>query len=246
MSYLVTSTRYEIKLPCDPPYFDEIESWVRLHPAQWRVAYPPREINNIYFDSADYQGLDANLGGIAERAKLRLRWYGPDKTAVAPYPDPAAAGVWHRPQLELKCKDGMAGWKEINRLDRDFRLDLTRVTWPEARRALRAALASQARLWLITYTFPALINRYRRAYYVTPDEVVRLTIDTALQAYDQRFSARPNLTRPAPIDAQAVIELKAATTPEGARRLSRALADFPVRAYRFSKYVQGMLAAIDV
>ena len=246
MSYRVTSTRYEIKLPCDPLHFDEIEAWVRLHPAQWRVAYPPREINNIYFDSADYQGLDANLGGIAERAKLRLRWYGPDKTAVAPYSDPAEAWLWHLPQLELKCKDGMAGWKEINRMDRSFMLDLTRVTWPEARRRLRAALAPQAQIWLTTYTFPALINRYRRAYYVTPDEVVRLTIDTALRAYDQRFSARPNLTRPAPIDAQAVIELKAATNPEGARRLSQALADFPVRAYRFSKYVQGMLASVDM
>ncbi len=246
MDYRITSTRYEIKLPCDPPHFDEIESWVRLHPAQWRVAYPPREINNIYFDSADYQDLDANLGGFAERVKLRLRWYGPDKTAVASYPDPKATGVWHRPQLELKCKDGMAGWKGINRLDQNFRLDLTRVTWPVARRALRAALAPQARLWLDDSPFPALINRYHRAYYVTPDEVARLTIDTALQAYGQRFSARPNVTRPAPIEAQAVIELKAAATPEGVRRLSQALADFPVRVYRFSKYVQGMLAAIDV
>jgi hypothetical protein len=148
------------------------------------VAYPPRQVNNVYFDTATFTGLNANVDGVGDRAKLRLRWYGDEVTRIADA------------HLELKRKQGMAGWKESAAITGDF--NLTALTWPAFTSALRRADAPEARRWLERFTIPALINAYHRAYYATPDGVLRLTVDTDLHAYDQRASNCPNLRRPAP------------------------------------------------
>jgi hypothetical protein len=93
------------------------------------------------------------------------------------------------------------------------------------------------------FAYPVLINHYQRAYYATLDQTVRLTVDSELRCYDQRFSAHPNLRRPSPIADRVVIELKAER--QHYPRLVNLLAHFPIRTDRFSKYVQGMLAAPD-
>ena len=223
--------RYEFKIPCPPTLLPEVEAWVRLHPAHWRVAYPPRQVNNVYFDTADYQGLNGNLSGVGTRGKLRLRWYGSCLDTVA--------GA----RLELKYREGAVGWKGIWPLD--ITLDLECKSWPEVCQSIRGAADARASSWLAQFAYPALINHYQRAYHVTTDQKVRLTIDTRLRAYDQRFSGRPNLCRPAVIADRVVIELKAPTDRLSYQRLVEALAHFPFRPDRHSKYVRGMLAAPD-
>lgn len=204
---------------------------MRLHPAHWRVAYPPRRVNNVYFDTADCQSLNENLGGAGTRAKLRLRWYGDCLDVVA--------GA----RLELKYKEGAVGWKQVWPLDATF--DLAHQSWPEVYRTLREAVDVRAGPWLAQLAYPVLINHYRRAYYVTTDQQVRLTVDTRLRAYNQRFSDRPNLRRPAAIADRVVVELKAPADRLLYQRLAEALDHFPLRPDRYSKYVQGMLAAPD-
>jgi len=228
---ILSLRRYEFKIPCDPLLLPEIETWVRLHPAPWRVSYPPRQVNNIYFDSPDLRDLNANLSGVGEREKLRLRWYGPDITRVS--------GA----QLELKCKEGLVGWKEMASFD--GALDLSGALWPTLLTTLRAGLESRARLFLERRVGPVLINTYQRAYYETPDGVLRLTLDTQVCAYEQRASLAPNLKRRSLLPQQMVIEIKGPVDFESGQRLSRVLAAFPVRIERFSKYLHGMLAASD-
>jgi len=223
-----SSLRYEVKIPLPAYWQAEVETWVRLHPAQWRVTYPPRQVNNVYFDTAYYEGLNANLSGVGERDKLRLRWYGTDAVHIA-------GG-----NLECKRKRGMVGWKEIGAVTGIF--DLEAVTWPAFMHALRAAVTPAMLPWLDVFAIPTLINHYWRVYYATPDGTLRLTIDTALCAYDQRATVRPNLTRPAFVGAPLVVELKAPPDDADYRRLSEALAGFPAPVDRFSKYVQGMMA----
>ena len=123
----MTPPRYEVKIPLPAHWLADVETWVRLHPAQWRVTYPPRQVNNIYFDTARYDGLNANLSGAGEREKLRLRWYGLDTTLVV-------GG-----NLERKRKQGMAGWKEIVPVEGEF--DLAGTTWRALTRDLRTAVA---------------------------------------------------------------------------------------------------------
>ncbi|MGC9394866.1 MAG: polyphosphate polymerase domain-containing protein [Anaerolineae bacterium] len=224
----LTPPRYEVKIPLPAHWLADVKAWVWLHPAQWRVTYPPRQVNNVYFDTGRYDSLNANLSGISEREKLRLRWYGRDTGRVV-------GG-----NLERKRKQGMAGWKEIVPVEGEF--DLARMTWRAMTRNLRAAAVPEAHQWLDVFAVPTLINHYWRAYYATPDEAIRLTIDTALRAYDQRAVACPNLTRRAHMATSIVVELKAAPDDTDYRRLSDALAGFPVPVDRFSKYVQGIMA----
>jgi hypothetical protein len=223
------SLRYEIKIPCEVHLLPQIQAWVRLHPAHWRVAYPPRQVNNIYFDSADFQSFNENLDGEGERGKLRLRWYGPILETVA-------GAHW-----ELKYKEGATGWKASSPFGAT--LDLRQLSWAEVLQALREAADARTGLWLAQLACPVLINCYQRDYYVTSDNAVRLTFDTDPRAYDQRFTDRPNLRRPAPIADHIVIELKAAIDCQP--QLSEVLANFPARPDRHSKYIQGMLAAPD-
>jgi hypothetical protein len=226
--YWRTDPRYEIKMHLDARPLSEVQAWVRVHPAHLHREHPVRQVNNVYFDTYEYQGLNANLSGVAERAKLRLRWYGLD------------AGPITGARLELKRKQGKVGWKEISAVEGD--LDLGSA-WSALCCELRGRIAPQARLWLDRFAYPVLLNRYRRAYYVTADGIVRLTLDDDLRAYDQRLSPRPNLTHVAPRRPSVTVELKAATDPDAVRRLSDVLAHFPARVGRFSKYVQGMLTA---
>lgn len=220
--------RYEVKIPLPAHWLADVDMWVRMHPAQWRITYPPRQVNNIYFDTARYDGLNANLSGVGEREKLRLRWYGLDTARIV-------GG-----NLERKRKQGMAGWKEIVPVAGEFALAGT--MWRDLKTSLRSVVATAAAQWLDVFAVPTLINHYRRAYYATPDDAIRLTIDTALYAYDQRAVASPNLTRRAHMDAVIVVELKADPQDADYLRLSDALASFPAPVDRFSKYVRGMTA----
>ena len=223
--------RYEFKIPCAASLLPQIEAWVWLHPAHWRVAYPPRQVNSLYFDSFDLQSLNANLSGVGRREKLRLRWYGSDLRCVA--------GA----QLELKCRRGTTGWKEITPFAGT--LDLARGSWSALLATLRDGVDMRARQWLALYTQPVLINVYERAYYETPDGLLRLTLDTQLRAYDQRFAALPNLCQPGLSTGEMVVELKAPVDDAAMQRVSDLLTTFPARAERFSKYLQGLLAAPD-
>ncbi len=223
--------RYEFKIPCDPMLFSEVETWVRLHPAHWRVTYPPRQVNNIYFDSPDLQDMNANLSGVGQREKLRLRWYGPDNTHVS---------VGH---LELKCKEGAVGWKRFAPFIGT--LALAEETWPTLLDTLIAGIAPRPRIWVEQRAGAVLINHYQRAYYETPDGVLRLTLDTHLHAYAQRHALAPNLTRRSMLPEQIIIEIKGPVDAETGRRLAWVLEAFPLRVGRFSKYLYGMLGVAD-
>ena len=224
----ITPHRYEVKIPLPFLLLADVEAWVRVHPSHWRRPYPSRQINNIYFDTPTYAGLNANLAGFGDRAKLRLRWYGDRLACVADA------------YLELKQKRGTIGWKEVIPVDVD--LDLRDTGWRQLTAALEDAAGIMGRHWLSHFPVPVLINCYRRDYYATPDRVVRLTVDRSLRAYGQRATRVPNLTLLAPLADEIVIELKATTDAGALRRLNDALSYFPPSVGRFSKYVQGMLA----
>jgi SPX domain protein involved in polyphosphate accumulation len=228
---LRTAPRVEVKIPISALHVADARAWVRLHPAHWRRSYPPRQVNNLYFDTGSYDGLNGNLAGVGERAKLRLRWYGPCLTSVT------------HGQLELKRKQGSVGWKEIVMVEGTY--DMVATSMPSLLSSLETALHNHAPDWLDAFPVPVLINHYQRAYYETPDGAVRLTLDTELTVYDQRATLHPNLSRRSRLGSVAILELKALMDVEAQRRLSAAVSSFPARVDRFSKYVTGVLSMPD-
>ena len=111
-----TDWRYELKLVCDGRLLSQARSWIRLHPAGLRTAYPPRRVNNLYLDTRNLANFTANTSGLSQREKVRLRWYGDGMTVI-------------RPILERKQKSNMLGRKVQFTLPCD--LDL-RWPWRES------------------------------------------------------------------------------------------------------------------
>ena len=99
LSEPIAGLRYELKLVCEPHRLAQARSWIRLHPARFVVAYPPRRVNSLYLDTPDLSSLGENLAGVSDRQKLRLRWYGDSVRAIEPL-------------LELKQKRNLLGRKK--------------------------------------------------------------------------------------------------------------------------------------
>ncbi len=218
--------RYEMKLVCDAHYLHQVRGWLRVHPAGFQVAYPPRRVNSLYFDTPDLEGVRANLQGLAIRNKLRLRWYGEAWPEV-------------HPVLELKHKDALLGAKL--RFVLSGPIDLSR-SWEDIRATLRAYLPPEGRMLLRKASQPILLNHYQREYYLSLDAAVRLTLDYDQCAYDQRLTPRPNVHAALLLADTVVIEVKADRAQ--ADRVREVIQRFPLPRSRSSKYVNAVLTAL--
>ena len=217
------SGRYERKFLVRELQLAEIESLVRVHPALFRTAYPPRWVNNIYLDLPGLDNFSANIDGSEHRVKLRIRWYG------------ELFGRAERPSLERKGKHGLLGTKHVAALPpltlqpgfsaRDVEAYLDRADLPSA---LRIEARAQT---------PVLLNRYRRSYFVSADARFRLTIDSQLEFRAVGRLASPHLARD--VDRETVVvELK--YNPEFDLEAARIAGVFPFRLTKSSKYAAGI------
>jgi hypothetical protein len=219
--------RHELKMVTARAMLPRVESWLRRHPDGFYVRYPPREVNNVYFDTPHLHRFVENLGGASERRKVRLRWYGLETSDVA--------GVF-----EIKCKRNKLGWKISQRLERP--LDFEGLPWAELVAGIRAELNQELRLHLDMSGEPVLINRYHREYYLSADGAVRITLDYDLRAYDQRGVAVPNLRFGVPVPDDLVVELKAPY--DQGDRLRWTLESIPLRVTKRSKYALGVASGL--
>ncbi len=203
----------------------EIESWVLNCPSFFRKAYEPRYINNIYLDTTALGNYFQNLAGVANRTKIRVRWYG------------KLFGDVKSPKLEYKIKRGMLGVKEIYPLV-DFRFDRGFGTKDLELVFSRSDLKDRVRKDL-SFVRPFLVNRYHRKYFISANREYRITLDTEMDFYrfasfDNQFLVKSSL----PDDT--VMELKYSGT---IRDLDDSLMNyFPHRVTRMSKYVVGLEA----
>jgi len=219
-------TRYEVKMTCSEIYLPEVRAWLRLHREGFCHSYPERRVNNLYFDTFDFDCLNDNLTGTGNRAKLRLRWYGEDLSHI-------------HGMFELKGKVAQQGWKLIST---PVTLDLSVGSWAELLPQLHAQTEGRFDVWLGALARPVLINHYWREYYESASHEMRVTVDRDQAAYDQVCYPRPNLTAPAYDKHEIVIEVKADGKLH--RRISDLLTTFPLRVGRNSKFANNVLGAL--
>ncbi|MCA9996583.1 MAG: polyphosphate polymerase domain-containing protein [Anaerolineales bacterium] len=220
--------RYELKMAINGRLLPNARNWLRLHPAGFRTAYPTRLVNSLYLDTPHLNALTANIIGVSDRQKLRLRWYGDFQQ------NPVI-----QPVLELKFKHNLVGGKQRFALSEP--LDL-RQPWSIILATLSEQVPSKWRPLLTAASQPTLINQYHRDYFVTPDSQIRATLDYAQKAWDQRLSPRPNWHHPLPSDDLLIIEIKGDVAQ--AERLEAIMAHFPAQRTRNSKYANGLLASL--
>ena len=219
--------RYELKMVYDGLALYEVRRWVKGHSHAFRTAYPPRQVNNIYFDTLDLDCLNDHISGSFERQKLRFRWYGEDLR-------------YAKGHLELKHKTNRIGWKSSQ--DIEPILDLEMTNWMTILRTLRSKANTTFRE-MLSVSHPISISGYQREYYVSADQTTRVTLDYDLFAFDQRLSRRPNLKYKIPMLDQVVIEIK--SNSENSAHLDDVLAEFPLRIVNHSKYLESLGAVLD-
>lgn len=218
-----TTHRYERKFTVFNQPKLGVLAEIKKHPAFFREIYHPRQITNIYLDTKDYQFYQDNQIGIADRKKIRIRWYG------------ASFGRIQQPKLEYKIKVGLTGYKEIYELP-DFELrngfakaDLQTVFD-------KANLPKEVSDELKRLR-PTLLNTYQRTYFQSIDKHFRLTHDEGLTYYQLRPLNNQFLARAKERTLQ-VLELK--YDPVQEQLASQIATLFPYRLDKKSKYVTGV------
>ena len=215
--------RLEIKFVAYETEMPELMRWLRLHPARFDVPYPPRRVNNIYFDGHEYFAYAESLSGASNRTKVRYRWYGQHD-----YPVDGA--------MEIKCKRNRFSWKQ--KFPITLPLSTGGESWRLVRRMMLDQVPSDCTRWMDTYPLPVIINRYYRHYYVTGDGRVRATIDSRQVVFDQRYKPLPNVRHPMPDPGTMVMELKFDRGEQA--YAAQILQGLPLRVSRHSKYMMGV------
>lgn len=218
-----TSFRYERKFFISAFDEYEVENLVRLHPAFFREAFPPRFINNIYLDSKRYDNFFDNIDGVSRRSKVRIRWYGDLSTSI------------DKPALEFKIKDGLFGSKNhfcLVPFTFDNTFDINRL-----RQIISNSQLPPAEKIKLLNLIPTLVNRYRRKYYESIDKRFRITIDSQMSF--RQIDQHGNLFLNNRMDEQSIVlELKYDKIHEhDASTISNF---FPFRMTKSSKYVNGI------
>jgi hypothetical protein len=216
------NARYEIKFVADATRYHELERWILLNPAAFHTSYPPRQVNNVYFDTPDLFAYAENLSGASSRSKVRLRWYGDTQQ-----PETSV--------LEIKRRRNHLGWKHHYSAGP---MDFENRTWRQLLSDLRRSLSPVGRIWLDESPQPVLINRYFRQYFESPEGGLRATLDFRQQVYDQRLKSRPNLRIRANLPDTLVVEIKFGRRDHALG--SEVIASLPVRVSRNSKYMIGV------
>ena len=129
----------------------------------FRLHYPKRWVNSIYFDDNNYTSIKENLAGINNRAKFRLRWYGKNSF------------VLHNPKLEIKIKKNFLNYKRIFPLKKLDSLNLKNIN--------HVKLINQEVNNIIKkkLLFVNITTHYERLYLISYNKKIRATIDYNLK-----------------------------------------------------------------
>lgn len=140
-----------------------VERIILNHPAHFSEIYQERYINNIYFDTIDFENYIDNIDGNMFRTKHRIRWYGDLFTKVK------------YPVLELKIKKGLVGTK-INHKLIPFEFHKGIDSFNIAK-IMQDSLIPDLTKFTLKNQNPVICNRYRRKYFLSGDHKFRITID---------------------------------------------------------------------
>lgn len=213
-----TDGRYERKFQILTVGVEELRLLIYSHPAFFTEAFPPRIVNNIYFDTPEFDNFVDNIEGSPIRQKARLRWYGDSFPTI------------ESPKLEFKKKIGLLGFKQLIKL-KSFTISSSSPI-ESISEAVRGCFPKDSSQFT-----PVLLNKYKREYFISADNKFRITIDQNLEYCEiNPFKGIWNLIEPEP--DLIVMELKYHHSLDGE---AGALTNhFPFRVTKSSKYAKGI------
>lgn len=217
----ILKKRYERKYITDVLLAEEVELALKLHPSLFFEKYPPRFINNIYFDNPSFKDYQDSVQGISQRKKIRIRWYGDLK------------GNIKNAQVELKYKNGVLVSKERFPL---IPFKLSDIEKPSKWHSiLEKSQVPSAIDMEIRELNQIVSNRYYRKYFLTPDDKFRITIDSNMESRMVGWFNKNSRSSPS---NKVVIELKYDLTAD--INVGKILRFLPFTLSKNSKYLGAM------
>lgn len=183
---------------------------------------PVSIVRSIYFDDVNLSACHANLDGLGQRRKLRLRWY----DQMTPLNDC---------YLEIKWRDNRVTGKHRMRIKSDT--PVGELSYRRLYDELVSVVPERLLSDVIRYNEPVVIVEYKREHFASIDGRLRSTIDYDLKYYDQTGKQAISLRFPHSKPDFIVLEGK---TPVGSEsELREMFYPLQLRAQRCSKYVHG-------
>lgn len=210
--------RYERKFVV--PYMEEseIEQVIFGNKYIFKEIFSERQVNNIYLDNIDMTSFFDNVLGNPDRTKFRIRWYG-DLYEV------------NKPVLEMKVKRGLVGTK--------LSFPLQHFKFPcgldEIQEVFQKSKLPEWLLEILKNQRFALVNCYKRKYYMSFCKKFRITVDKDLTYYGVFNQLNLDLLDKVQEDF-FILEVKYAVkeSPEDITT------KFPFRMTKSSKFVTGV------
>lgn len=215
--------RYERKFFISALNRYEVKSILTLHPCMFKEIFQKRIVNNIYFDTMNFDSYIDNVDGSTYRLKYRIRWYG------------NMFGRVEKPVLELKIKDAMLGRKESYKL-KPFNLD-NEINSSVISKVFEDSDIPDNIKQQVKLLTPSLLNRYEREYFISLDKKFRITIDNELAFYGIKNKYNSFLNKFLDSDS-TILELKYDKCYDS--DASIVTNHFPFRVTKSSKYVNGI------
>ena len=191
--------------------------------------YKPRYINNIYLDSILLDHYRDSVEGATTRTKFRIRWYGD------------LFGQILNPSLEIKQKNSFLTNKQTFPVD-NFILDRSFTDKTLKRTLHESSLPAEIKTAVFSLE-PVVLNRYRRAYWLSANRKYRLTMDSEM-VFHSINKTRNTFRHVCANRVNTVVEVK--YSEEDDEQLEAITNYFPFRLSRNSKYVNGIQALYEL
>ena len=214
--------RFERKYTLNHIHYQNLLCALKLHPAQFFEPYPPRAINNVYFDDISLNAYNDNVDGSFKREKNRIRWYGKFDSNI-----PIS-----KLTMEVKKKSGFINYKDRYQLKSVFLHDIINGNVLKNNPDLPDVIKLKSK-----YLKPYVFNSYYQKYYLTRNKKIRLTIDTFIK-YSSCFMQNQDLNNNSVKSNKIIIELKYELSNE--EYASETIQYFPFSLDKNSKYINGI------
>lgn len=206
-----------------------VEHQIKMLPFGFKAIYAERTVNNIYFDSPNFNNYYDNHYGRSKRRKIRIRWYGDTFSLIK------------NPILEVKIKSGLVGSKLSFPL-KSFDMRGNKITNNELQQVFAESDLPEDILFEVSSQLPTLINSYQRKYLASRDQLFRFTIDNKLKYFKVDNFKATNIVS-LRNQKLIIIELKYDEIHDAkGKEIGNKL---PFRLDKFSKYVNGVDALHD-
>lgn len=217
--------RYEIKFVLNQVELAKAKSWLSLYTSSL-TSFPTRVVNSIYFDDIDFTSVRDNLSGIADRKKIRLRWYNNESRENV-----------NDARLEIKYRTGRLGYKDKFKL-LALEKELLSLKYFNLIQSIKNTINEEDGLTLNTYLAPTLHVCYKREYYEGQNGV-RVTFDHPITFYEP-YLAKGIFEGTGISYPNVIMEIKFSIEQKDA--VAASLKHLNITPKRHSKYLVGLAA----